>query len=172
MTRAALAALTVLVGVGLGMLTLRAEHQYAGLRDAGADLNGMARLLAMGPSAVTAWPGWVAGACFALAVRRLGSGAPEPPAGRDGPNVSVSQLRAGQRAEFRLVRTAHLAVVGLTLLDAGRLLWFCAAAVTDGSARRGVVPLSVEVAGLAVAALVLRLWLRHFARQLELVSAL
>ena len=132
----------------------------------------MARLLAMGPSAVTAWPGWVAAACFAVAVRRLGSGALEPPIGRDGATASVAQLRAALRAELRVVRAAHRVVATLALLDSGRLVWFAAIWVTDGLAREGLPVLAVETAGLVVATLVLRQWLGRFVSQLTLLGAL
>ncbi|MFN2451778.1 MAG: hypothetical protein ABR541_05445 [Candidatus Dormibacteria bacterium] len=132
----------------------------------------MARLLAMGPSAVTAWPGWVAAVCFAAGVRRLSSGAPEPPIGRDGATASVAQLRAALRSELRLVGAAHRVVATLALLDSGRLLWFAVNGMTDGLARQGLAALAVETAGLVVATVVLRQWLRRFVSQLTLLGAL
>jgi len=158
--------------MALGALTLQAQHHYVALRDAGEALNGMATLLATGPSAVTAWPGWLAAGCFALALRRLRTGSPEPPAGRDAVRTTVAELRAGLRREYRVVRAVLWVLSAGVLLDAGRLLWFCLAALGGGLARGELVALTLEVAGLAAAALVLRRWLRHFAGQLDQLGAL
>jgi len=172
--RVALCACLLLVGVVAGILTLRAEHHFRRLYDAGATLNGAAELLADGPSALTAWPGWVAAAAFALALRRVSEDGPPEPPPTSGAAVqtSVADIRATLRKEHRWVRLAMGAVMATALIDSGRLVAFIGASFGDASARGGLVALSAEAAGLALAAAILFTWVQRFGRQLEVVGAL
>lgn len=166
------AALAIAVGWGCAMLAL-ARH-FTSLRDAGEGLTALTALLAEGTSAITILPGWIAAGCFALALLRLRRGVAEPPVTRSDPaELSVTELRAALRREFRAVGVALLAIVALALLDAGRLIVFTAAALGgDGLARGTLGTLALETAGLAVAAIVLGLWADAFRTQLERFGAL
>ena len=166
------AALAIAVGWGWAMLAV--ERHFAILRDAGEGLTAFTALLAEGTSAVTILPGWIAAGCFALALLRLRRGVAEPPLTRSDPaELSVTELRAALRREFRAVGVALLAIVALALLDAGRLIVFTAAALGgDGLARGTLGTLALETAGLAVAAIVLGLWADAFRTQLERFGAL
>jgi hypothetical protein len=157
-----------------GTLLVRLHQTLAAESAAHVALNPLQTLIATGSNARTAWPGWVAALCFAAAVLRLRHGAPEPPAGRVSPErLSLTQLRAGLRHEYVVVRCA-LVVVGLcAAIDVART---AASVIAAQSGDRGVgasLPwTAIEALGYAVAALVLAVWASTFGSEVRRLGAL
>ncbi|MFN2569155.1 MAG: hypothetical protein ABR564_06080 [Candidatus Dormibacteria bacterium] len=158
----------------VGRLALLTHIHFATERDAGEQLNPFAAFLGAGSGVFTAAPGWLATLFFIYALVRL-EGAPlEPPPGAIPPERrSVSQLRAGLRAEFRLVR---LALVGLSLIatiDTVRALEYVLASFRGNTVAHDSLLLTLaEAGGLLAAALTLAIWVWRFRAELEHLGAL
>jgi hypothetical protein len=137
-------------------------------------LNPLQTLIATGSTARTAWPGWVAALCFGAAVLRLRRGTPEPPAGRGSPDrLSLSQLRAGLRHEYTVVRGALVVVVLGAAVDVARTAASLIAAQSgDRAVGASLAWTAIEAAGYAVSALVLALWASTFGTEVRRLGAL
>jgi hypothetical protein len=165
--------LPVVLGVGavaLGAWALSVQHHFAAEHSGGR----VATLLAHGSSVATAWEGWVAAACFLVALLRLRRGAPEPPAGRTPvEELTAGQLRAGLLREYTVVRVTLVALCLVSLVDVSRAARYVVAATAgDALARSSLAATLVEGCGLAVATVVLGLWAGTFRLQLERMGAL
>jgi len=157
-----------------GTLFVRVHQTLAAQLAARVALNPLQTLLATGSSARTAWPGWVAALCFGAAVLRLRHGAPEPPAGRVSPDrLSLTQLRAGLRHEYAVVRGALVVVVLCAAVDVARTAASIIAAQSgDRVVGTSVAWTAIEAAGYVVAALVLALWASAFGAEVRRLGAL
>jgi hypothetical protein len=157
-----------------GTLLVRLHQTLAAQVVAHVALNPLQTVIATGSTARTAWPGWVAALCFGAAVLRLRRGAPEPPAGRGSPDRrSLSQLRAGLRHEYALVRGALVVVVLFAAVDVARTAASLIAARSgDREVGASVAWTAIEAGGYAVAALVLALWASTFGTEVRRLGAL
>ncbi len=162
--RAAIVAVTLIAAAGAA-LGLDALHRtYAAAEGRGEGINPIARILADGSTAATAWPGWAAAVFFAIAVFRLRRDAPEPPAGRgDADSMSVTELRAGLRAEYTSVRIALIIVLLLALVDVARLVTVTASTPSSMTLAATIA----EALGLVAATSLLGMWGWTFRRELE-----
>jgi UDP:flavonoid glycosyltransferase YjiC (YdhE family) len=116
----------------------------------------------------------VAALCFGAAVLRLRHGAAEPPAGRVSPDrLSLTQLRAGLRHEYAVVRGALVVVVLCAAVDLARTAASIIAAQSgDPVVGTSVAWTAIEAAGYVVAALVLALWASAFGAEVRRLGAL
>lgn len=168
----AAAMLSISAGWGVGGLMLQRHFHDAALQ--GNDLGPLARLLAEGSNAATAWPGYAAALFFAAATLRMHVGPPEPPAGRPPRGRwTATEMRARLRGEYRWVRVAAILVTIVAAADCGRAVSTSVAAATGWQpARQAVVATIVEAVGLVLAAITLGMWLHTFRRHLERWGAL
>jgi hypothetical protein len=134
----------------------------------------IARLLAAGPTAATAWTGWAAAVFFGVAVFRLRRGAPEPPAGRvPVESMTLPQMRTGLLREYTVVRAGLVAISLVAVLDLARMVRYALAAASGDPLAGGVMPAAVvEAVGLVIAAAVLGCWAFSFRQQLLRLGAL
>ncbi|HEY6469152.1 MAG TPA: hypothetical protein VI434_05240 [Candidatus Dormibacteraeota bacterium] len=156
-----------------GTMLVRLHQTLAAQLVAHDALNPLQTVIATGSTARTAWPGWVAALCFGAAVLRLRRGAPEPPPGRVSPDrLSLSQLRAGLRHEYAVVRCALVIVVLFAAIDVARTAASIIAAQSGDHGVGSAVPwTAVEAAGYAVAALVLAFWASTFGAEVRRLGA-
>jgi hypothetical protein len=156
-----------------GTLLVRLHQTLAAQLAAHVALNPVQTLIANGSSARTAWPGWVAALCFGAAVLRLRRGAPEPPAGRGSPDqLSLTQLRAGLRHEYAVVRCALVVVTIGAAVDVARTVGSVIAAQSGDHNVGASIPWTVvEAAGYAAAALVLAVWASTFGAEVRRLGA-
>jgi hypothetical protein len=157
-----------------GTLLVRLHQTLAGQLAAHVTLNPLQTVIATGSSVRTLWPGWVAAVCFAAAVLRLRHGATEPPPGRTAvEHQTLSQLRAGLRREYRIVRCALVMVCLFAAVDVART---AASEITAQAGDRqlsSTMPATVtEALGYVVAAVVLAAWARAFGAEVRRLGAL
>jgi hypothetical protein len=157
-----------------GTLLVRLHQTLAGQLAAHVTLNPLQTVIATGSSVRTLWPGWVAAVCFAAAVLRLRHGATEPPPGRTAvEHQTLSQLRAGLRREYRIVRCALVMVCLFAAVDVART---AASEITAQAGDRqlsSAMPATVtEALGYVVAAVVLAAWARAFGAEVRRLGAL
>lgn len=157
-----------------GTLLVRLHQTLAGQLAAHVTLNPLQTVIATGSSVRTLWPGWVAAVCFAAAVLRLRHGATEPPPGRTAvEHQTLSQLRAGLRREYRIVRCALVMVCLFAAVDVART---AASEITAQAGDRqlsSAMPATVtEALGYVVAAVVLAAWARAFGAEVHRLGAL
>jgi hypothetical protein len=157
-----------------GTLLVRLHQSLAGRLAAHLALNPLQTLIATGSSVRTVWPGWVAAACFAAALIRLRRGATEPAAGRTAvEQQTLSQLRAGLRREYRIVRIALVIVCLLGAVDVSRTVASLIAAQAGDRQISAAMPATVvEALGYVAAALILALWAGAFGTELRRLGAL
>ena len=157
-----------------GTLLVRLHQSLAGRFAAHMALNPLQTLIATGSSLRTLWPGWVAAVCFAAAVLRLRHGATEPAPGRTAvEHQTLSQLRAGLRGEYRIVRCALVLVCLFAAVDAARTIASVIAAQSGDQQLSTTIPATlVEALGYVVAALILALWARAFGAEVRRRGAL
>lgn len=157
-----------------GTLLVRLHQNLAGELAAHAALNPLQTLIAMGSNLRTVWPGWVAAVCFAAAVLRLRHGATEPPPGRVAvEQQTLSQLRAGLRREYRIVRCALVVVWLCAAVDAARTIASVIAAQSGDRRISSTMPATVaEALGYVAATLVLAAWARAFGTEVRRLGAL
>jgi hypothetical protein len=157
-----------------GTLLVRLHQSLAGELAAHDALNPLQTLIATGSTTRTLWPGWVAALCFGAAVLRLRHGATEPPPGRTAvEHQTLTQLRAGLRREYRVVRTALVVVVLCAAVDVARTVASLIAAQAGDKGIASTMPATVaEALGYVVAALVLAAWARSFGTEVRRLGAL
>jgi hypothetical protein len=157
-----------------GTLLVRLHETLATQLAAHEALNPLQTLIANGSSIRTLWPGWVAALCFAAAVARLRLGATEPPLGRIAvEHQTLSQLRAGLRREYRVVRTALVVVALLAAVDSARALASVIAAQSGDHTVSASLPATVlEALGYVVATAVLAMWAHGFGAELRRLGAM
>jgi hypothetical protein len=172
--RAAALILAVAVAIGWGLAALALHQQELASRTGGASLSPLGTLFADGSSALTAWPGWLAGVILGVSACRLRRGPVEPPAGRTSAGeLSAAEVRAGLRREYVGARLILIAVSVLTFADLARLAVSGIAALLGvGGAGDGLPWMGVEVLGLGAATAALTAWVLGFRRQLARVGAL
>lgn len=168
--RAAIAAPVIVACCVLGALSLNIQWHFAAETDPGR----FGTLLARGSTAATAWIGWAAAVFFAVALRRLHRGAPEPPAGRAPvESLSPAQLRSGLVREYTLVRVAFTVLAAMTLTDTARTARYVLAGLAgDPVARASIPAVVIEALGLVAAAAALAIWVIGFRRQLVRIGAI
>ncbi|HZU76065.1 MAG TPA: hypothetical protein VFA70_04825, partial [Dehalococcoidia bacterium] len=119
----AAAVVLVAIGVGIAGVLLADAHIALAARSDVASLNPVQRLLRSGSSALTAWPGWLGAAVFAVSVLRLRRGPMEPaPTRRRVEELTPAQLRSGLRAEYRGARWLLCVVLVVAAIDAARAI--------------------------------------------------
>jgi hypothetical protein len=157
-----------------GTLLVRLHQTLAVQLAAHVALNPLQTLIATGSSLRTLWPGWVAAVCFAAALLRLRRGATEPPPGRTAvEDQTLSQLRAGLRREYRIVRLVLVVVGLLAAVDVARAVAsIIAVQAGDGQISRTMPATLVEALGYVVAAVVLAAWARAFGAEVRRLGAL
>jgi hypothetical protein len=157
-----------------GTLLVRLHQTLAAQLAAHMALNPLQTLIATGSSLRTLWPGWVAAVCFAAALLRLRRGATEPPPGRTAvEDQTLSQLRAGLRREYRIVRLVLVVVGLLAAVDVARAVAsIIAVQAGDGQISRTMPATLVEALGYVVAAVVLAAWARAFGAEVRRLGAL
>jgi hypothetical protein len=157
-----------------GTLLVRLHQTLAAQLAAHMALNPLQTLIATGSSLRTLWPGWVAAVCFAAALLRLRRGATEPPPGRTAvEDQTLSQLRAGLRREYRIVRLVLVVVGLLAAVDVARAVaGIIAVQAGDGQISRTMPATLVEALGYVVAAVVLAAWARAFGAEVGRLGAL
>jgi hypothetical protein len=157
-----------------GTLLVRLHQTLAAQLAAHMALNPLQTLIATGSSLRTLWPGWVAAVCFAAALLRLRRGATEPPPGRTAvEDQTLSQLRAGLRREYRIVRLVLVVVGLLAAVDVARAVaGIIAVQAGDGQISRTMPATLVEALGYVVAAVVLAAWARAFGAEVRRLGAL
>jgi hypothetical protein len=157
-----------------GTLLVRLHQTLAAQLAAHVALNPLQTLIATGSSLRTLWPGWVAAVCFAAALLRLRRGATEPPPGRTAvEDQTLSQLRAGLRREYRIVRLVLVVVGLLAAVDVARAVAsIIAVQAGDGQISRTMPATLVEALGYVVAAVVLAAWARAFGAEVRRLGAL
>jgi len=157
-----------------GTLLVRLHQTLAAQLAAHLALNPLQTLIATGSSLRTLWPGWVAAVCFAAALLRLRRGATEPPPGRTAvEDQTLSQLRAGLRREYRIVRLVLVVVGLLAAVDVARAVAsIIAVQAGDGQISRTMPATLVEALGYVVAAVVLAAWARAFGAEVRRLGAL
>jgi hypothetical protein len=157
-----------------GTLLVRLHQTLAAQLAAHLALNPLQTLIATGSSLRTLWPGWVAAVCFAAALLRLRHGATEPPPGRTAvEDQTLSQLRAGLRREYRIVRLVLVVVGLLAAVDVARAVaGIIAVQAGDGQISRTMPATLVEALGYVVAAVVLAAWARAFGAEVRRLGAL
>jgi hypothetical protein len=157
-----------------GTLLVRLHQTLAAQLAAHMALNPLQTLIATGSSLRTLWPGWVAAVCFAAALLHLRRGATEPPAGRTAvEDQTLSQLRAGLRREYRIVRLVLVVVGLLAAVDVARAVAsIIAVQAGDGQISRTMPATLVEALGYVVAAVVLAAWARAFGAEVRRLGAL
>jgi hypothetical protein len=157
-----------------GTLLVRLHQTLAAQLAAHMALNPLQTLIATGSSLRTLWPGWVAAVCFAAALLRLRHGATEPPPGRTAvEDQTLSQLRAGLRREYRIVRLVLVVVGLLAAVDVARAVAsIIAVQAGDGQISRTMPATLVEALGYVVAAVVLAVWARAFGAEVRRLGAL
>ena len=157
-----------------GTLLVRLHQTLAGQLAAHVTLNPLQTVIATGSSARTLWPGWVAAVCFAAAVLRLRHGATEPPPGRTAvEHQTLSQLRAGLRREYRIVRCALVVVCLFAAVDVARTVASEITAQAGDRQLSSAMPATVtEALGYVVAAVVLAAWARAFGAEVHRLGAL
>ena len=157
-----------------GTLLVRLHQTLAAQLAAHLALNPLQTLIATGSSLRTLWPGWVAAVCFAAALLRLRHGATEPPPGRTAvEDQTLSQLRAGLRREYRIVRSVLMVVGLLAAVDVARAVAsIIAVQAGDGQISRTMPATLVEALGYVVAAVVLAAWARAFGAEVRRLGAL
>lgn len=173
----ALRSLAVLIAAAAcgvaGTLLVRLHETLADQLAAHLALNPLQTLIATGSTVRTLWPGWVAALCFGAAVLRLRHGATEPPPGRTAvEHQTLSQLRAGLRREFRIVRLALVFVLLFAAVDSARALASLIAAASDKEISSTMPATIAEALGYVVAALVLAAWARAFGTEVRRLGAL
>lgn len=168
---AALAAIALVAAIAWGIAALALHDHYLALREAGHDLGPLPGLFADASTPITALSGWAAAICFALAARQMRHHEIEPPAGV-GTVSSVAQLRAGLRREYRGVLVILAIVAAVAMLDLGRLLVSAVAGIASAPARTSLPLMTLEAAGLWVAALALVAWAAVFREHLLRLGAL
>ena len=154
---------------------LRLQVHYVEKQRTGRELSTLTQLLADGSSVRTSIGPWVAALFFLLALRRVLSGQPEPPAGAGGkPTATIAQMRRGLRRELDVMRWVLLVVALVALLDGARVaidvLW--ATVRHSQVAQDQLMWTPVEAVGLVVAAVVLCVTTRAFRRQADDLGAL
>ena len=157
-----------------GTLLVRLHQTLAAQLAAHMALNPLQTLIATGSSLRTLWPGWVAAVCFAAALLRLRRGATEPPPGRTAvEDQTLSQLRAGLRREYRIVRLVLVVVGLLAAVDVARAVAsIIAVQAGDGQISTTMPATLVEALGYVVAAVVLAAWARAFGAEVRRLGAL
>ena len=157
-----------------GTLLVRLHQTLAAQLAAHMALNPLQTLIATGSSLRTLWPGWVAAVCFAAALLRLRRGATEPPPGRTAvEDQTLSQLRAGLRREYRIVRSVLVVVGLLAAVDVARAVAsIIAVQAGDGQISTTMPATLVEALGYVVAAVVLAAWARAFGAEVRRLGAL
>lgn len=157
-----------------GTLLVRLHQTLAAQLAAHLALNPLQTLIATGSSLRTLWPGWVAAVCFAAALLRLRRGATEPPPGRTAvEDQTLSQLRAGLRREYRIVRSVLVVVGLLAAVDVARAVAsIIAVQAGDGQISTTMPATLVEALGYVVAAVVLAAWARAFGAEVRRLGAL
>ena len=157
-----------------GTLLVRLHQTLAGQLAAHVTLNPLQTVIATGSSVRTLWPGWVAAVCFAAAVLRLRHGATEPPPGRTAvEHQTLSQLRAGLRREYRIVRCALVMVCLFAAVDVARTVASEITAQAGDRQLSSAMPATVtEALGYVVAAVVLAAWARAFGAEVHRLGAL
>ena len=152
-----------------GVLTLNVQRHFVSAADGGR----LSTLLAQGSTGLTAWEGWAAAAFFLVAVLRLRSGAPEPPASRHAlETLSISDIRAGLVREYTWVRVGLVLLYAVGLGDGARALRYgVAAAGGDAVASASLAATVIEAAGLIAAAASLTVWALTFRQQLLRLGA-
>ncbi len=157
-----------------GTLLVRLHQTLAAQLAAHLALNPLQTLIATGSSLRTLWPGWVAAVCFAAALLRLRHGATEPPPGRTAvEDQTLSQLRAGLRREYRIVRSVLVVVGLLAAVDVARAVAsIIAVQAGDGQISTTMPATLVEALGYVVAAVVLAAWARAFGAEVRRLGAL
>lgn len=157
-----------------GTLLVRLHQTLAAQLAAHLALNPLQTLIATGSSLRTLWPGWVAAVCFAAALLRLRRGATEPPPGRTAvEDQTLSQLRAGLRREYRIVRLVLVVVGLLAAVDVARAVAsIIAVQAGDGQISTTMPATLVEALGYVVAAVVLAAWARAFGAEVRRLGAL
>ena len=157
-----------------GTLLVRLHQTLAAHLAAHLALNPLQTLIATGSSLRTLWPGWVAAVCFAAALLRLRHGATEPPPGRTAvEDQTLSQLRAGLRREYRIVRLVLVVVGLLAAVDVARAVAsIIAVQAGDGQISTTMPATLVEALGYVVAAVVLAAWARAFGAEVRRLGAL
>jgi hypothetical protein len=157
-----------------GTLLVRLHQTLAGQLAAHMALNPLQTLIATGSSLRTLWPGWVAGACFAVAILRLHHGATEPPPGRTAvEHQTLAQLRSGLRREYGTVRGALVVVCLFAAVDVARTVASVIAAQSgDTQISTTMAATVVEALGYVVAAGVLAAWAQRFGAEVRRLGAL
>ena len=157
-----------------GTLLVRLHQTLAGQLAAHVTLNPLQTVIATGSSVRTLWPGWMAAVCFAAAVLRLRHGATEPPPGRTAvEHQTLSQLRAGLRREYRIVRCALVVVCLFAAVDVARTVASEITAQAGDRQLSSAMPATVtEALGYVVAAVVLAAWARAFGAEVHRLGAL
>jgi hypothetical protein len=156
-----------------GTLLVRLHQSLASQLAAHMALNPLQTLIATGSNVRTFWPGWVAALCFGAAVLRLRHGATEPPPGRTAvEHQTLSQLRAGLRREYRIVRCVLIVVCLFAAVDVARTVATLIAAQSGDTPISTSVPATVaESVGYVVAAAVLAAWARAFGAEVRRLGA-
>jgi hypothetical protein len=170
-----LAVLIVAAACGVaGTLLVRLHQSLAAQVAAHVTLNPLQTVIATGSNLRTLWPGWVAALCFGYAVLRLRHGATEPPPGRTAvEHQTLSQLRAGLRREYRVVRCALVVVVLAAALDVARAIASQIAAQSGDKDISTTMPATlIEALGYVAAALILAMWARAFGAEVRRLGAL
>jgi hypothetical protein len=167
--------IVIIVGIAAGAAgdaLLRLEQHLAVQRATGAALNPLENLLASGSSVRTAWVGWVAALFYVVAIVRLRRGPIEPSVGRlPVERQTATQLRAGLRREYALVRVLLVAVTLITAVDVARAVALVIAARSMGQSPT-LVATVVEAAGLVAASLMLAAWAWLFGADLRRLGAM
>jgi hypothetical protein len=168
--RGAVALVVAVACVVAGVTSLAVQHHFAAQPGGGR----LAALLAAGSTPATAWEGWAAAIFFLVALRRLRSGATEPPAGRTPvEQLTLAQMRAGLVREYTMVRAGLVVLCIVATIDASRAARYAvAAAAADPLARGSLAATVIEAAGVVAATVVLALWAGSFREQLERIGAL
>jgi hypothetical protein len=157
-----------------GTFLVRLHQTLAGQLAAHMALNPPQTLIATGSSVRTLWPGWVAAACFAVAVLRLHHVATEPPPGRTAvEHQTLAQLRRGLRREYGTVRGALVVVCLFAAVDVARTVaGVIAAQAGDGQISTTMAATVTEALGYVVAAGVLAAWAHGFGAEVRRLGAL
>lgn len=167
--RIAVAIVVAAACVILGVLSLNIQTHFAAQSGGGR----FSLLLGNGSTAATAWTGWAAALFFAVALRRLRRGVPEPPAGRAPlESLSAAQIRHGLVREYTAVRAGLAVLCAIAVTEAARGARYAVAAIAgDAVARGSLAATLIEALGLGVAAVVLGAWALTFRRQLVRMGA-